>query len=129
MYIDAEDLAAGALFTFQGVGTPGDGVWLGSQPFPVAITFAADFAGVFADVLPASLPTATSVFTIKSATSPSDTGTTVGTVTMATDGTVTGDTSGLEVDFAAMTSMRVYCPDPADATLADFALSFPASVG
>lgn len=116
-------LFGGTLITFQGAGVPTAGAWLGTQPFPEAVTFAADWGDLFAWVLPASLPTASAVFTIFKASASDPTGTSVGTVTLATDGTVTGSTSGLEVTFDAQTAMVVYCPDPADATLADFAIS------
>ncbi len=124
-----ENLLGGVLVTLQGVGSPGDGAWLGSAPFPLAVTFPADWGEVFAWVLPSGLPTSDAVFTIYRVSLADPTGVVVGTVTLSSTGVTTGDTSALAVDFPARSAMVAYCPDPADATLADFAISFLGAVG
>lgn len=127
MFIEGQFLGGSGdrvLTTFQGVGSPGDGAWLGTEPFPVTVLYPADWGGLFGWVLPDSLPDDDAVFTIFKASASDPAGTQVGTVTIASDGSVTGDTSATAVTFEADTAMVVYCPDPADATLADFAISF-----
>lgn len=118
----------GILVTFQGAGSPGAGDWLGSQPFPIAVTFPLNWGALFAWVLPSGLPASDATFTVFRVNLADPTGVQVGTVTIDNTGAITGNTSGETVDFPADSAMVIYCPDPAVSGLADFSIAFPGSL-
>lgn len=102
-------------------GVPGDAAVLLYVPFSSAVTFAADFAGSYAEAITGA--TAETVFTVSKIVS--GTPTTIGTITFAIGSTtgVLATTGGLEQSLAAGDILKITAQATADDTLADVGIT------